>query len=77
MDFRFFKDLELKEEKLCCCFCQRYRLELFVDDKDNKASERADPGSAFPTPHQLIHPEAQKVEKIIRNAWNAARLVSE
>jgi len=77
MDYRFFKDLELKEEHLCCCFCQRYRLQLFVDDKDNKAAERVDPGSAFPTPHELFHPEAPKVEKIIRNAWNAARLVSE
>lgn len=77
MDYRFFKDLELKEEHACCCFCARYRLELYVDDKDNKAAERAEPGSAFPVPHELIHPEAPKVEKIIRNAWNAARLVAE
>ena len=77
MDYRFFKDIELKEEHLCCCFGQRYRLQLFVDDKDNKAAEREDPGSAFPTPHELFHPDAPKVEKIIRNAWNSARLVSE
>lgn len=77
MDYRFFKDLELKEEHLCCCFCQRYRLQLYVDDKDNKAAERDEPGSAFQTPHELFHPDAPKVEKIIRNAWNSARLVSE
>lgn len=78
MDYRFFKDLELKEERLCCCFCQRYRLELYVDDKDAKAAEKSEsPGDAFPTPHQLLHPDAPKVEKIIRNAWNSARLVAD
>ena len=77
MDYRFFKDLELKEEHLCCCFCRRFRLELYVDDKDNKAAERGDASSSFPVPHELLHPDAPKVEKIIRNAWNAARLVAE
>lgn len=77
MDYRFFKDLELKEERLCCCFCQRYRLELYVDDKDASGAEKASEDNAFPTPHQLIHPDAPKVEKIVRNAWNNARLVAE
>jgi len=77
MDYRFFKDLELKEERLCCCFCPRYRLQLFVDDKDNKAAEKQDASAAFPEPHELIHPEAPQVEKIVRNAWNNARLVAE
>lgn len=77
MDFRFFKDLELKEENLCCCFCKRHTLELYVNDRDNKATEREDPSAAYQTPHVLLHPEAPQVENIIRNAWNAARLVAE
>ena len=80
MDYRFFKDLELKEEHLCCCFCKRYRLELYVDDKDPNATAKKDkdePMSTFPLPHELLHPEAPKVEKIIRNAWNEARLVAD
>jgi len=75
MDYRFFKDLELKEENLCCCFCKRYTLEMYVNDKDQKATERD--AEAFSTPHILLHPEAEKVEKIVRNAWNDARLVAE
>ena len=80
MDYRFFKDLELKEEHLCCCFCKRYRLELYVDDKDPHGTAKKDkdePLSTYPLPHELLHPEAPKVEKIIRNAWSEARLVAE
>jgi len=79
MDYRFFKDLELKEEHQCCCFCQRYRLELYVDDKDQAGSERGkdeDNAGGFGTPHYLMHPEAPQVEKIIRNAWSNANLVA-
>jgi len=78
MDYRFFKDLELKEKHLCCCFCQRYELELYVDDKDFVGSAKStEAGPSFPIPHILLHPDAPKVEKIIRNAWSEARLVSE
>lgn len=77
MDYRFFKDLELKEEHACCCFCQRYRLQMFVDDKDQGGSEKAAGDAAsFTTPHELLHPDAPAAEKIIRNAWNQANLVS-
>jgi len=80
MDYRFFKDLELKEEHQCCCFCQRYRLELYVDDKDQAGSERGkekdEDAGGFGTPHYLMHPEAPQVEKIIRNAWSNANLVA-
>ena len=77
MDYRFFKDLELKEEHLCCCFCVRNKLELYVNDKDSQATERGDSSATFSAPHVLLHPEAPAVEKIIRNAWNSARLVAE
>ena len=77
MDYRFFKDLELKEGYACCCCCKRFQLEMYVDDKDSKASERKEETPGFPTPHVLLHPDAAKVEHIIRNAWSSARLVAE
>ena len=79
MDFRFFKDLELKENYFFCCCCKRFALEMFVEDKDAKGSEREGDGGApgFPTPHVLLHPDAAKVEKIVRNAWTQARLVAD
>lgn len=76
MDYRFFKDLELKEEHACCCFCQRYKLQLFVDDKDSSGAERVTEGFSVPLPHELMHPDAPTAEKIIRNAWNQANLVA-
>merc|ERR1711973_23886 len=79
MDYRFFKDLELKQTRKCCCFCTSYSLEIYVDDHDTggekKEGEPPNPGSF--KPHVLLHPEAPKVERIIRNAWSKARLVAE
>ena len=79
MDYRFFKDLELKQTRKCCCFCTAYNLELYVDDHDTggvkKEGEPPNPGSF--KPHVLLHPDAPKVEKIIRNAWSKSRLVAE
>jgi len=85
MDYRFFKDLELKEEHLCCCFCQRYKLEMYVegggrrkdDDDDDEDDLKEGEGLEFTAPRVLYHPEAPNVEKIIRNAWSEARLVGE
>ena len=77
MDYRFFKDLELKESFFCCCFCKRHALEMYVEDKDAKASERDGGASGFPVPHVLLHPDAAKVEQIVRNAWTQARLVAD
>ena len=77
MDFRFFKDLELKENFFFCCCCKRYALEMYVEDKDAKGSERDPSANAFTAPHILLHPEAAKVEQIVRNAWTQARLVAD
>lgn len=80
IDYRFLKDLELKETRFCCCWRARI-LEIYSEDKDSSGSHRADNGSAPPdgafAPHILKHPEANKVEKIVRNAWTQARLVAE
>uniref|UniRef100_A0A7M5X4L7 SAM domain-containing protein n=1 Tax=Clytia hemisphaerica TaxID=252671 RepID=A0A7M5X4L7_9CNID len=67
----------LRKSTNVAAFCQRYKLEMFVDDKDHSATERGtDAGGAFTTPHVLRHPEAPQVEKIIRNAWSNAHLVA-
>eukprot|EP00794_Sanderia_malayensis_P012135 gene12135-13388_t len=43
---------------------QRYSLEMFVEDKDAKATSK-DPGAGeFAAPHILLHPEAAKVEQV-------------
>lgn len=56
-------------------------LEIYSEDKDGSAAHRPEDGGApldgsF-APHILKHPEAAKVEKIIRNAWTQARLVAD
>lgn len=80
IDYRFLKDLELKETRFCCCWRAKI-LEIYSEDKDGGGSHRpagddSPPDSAF-APHILKHPEAPKVEKIIRNAWTQARLVAD
>ena len=79
IDYRFLKDLELKETRFCCCWRAKV-LEIYSEDKDESASHRPEdgtpPGGSF-APHILKHPEAIKVEKIIRNAWTQARLVAD
>jgi len=89
-DYRFFKDVELKEYSaylLYCCpcitCCRRYKLELYVEDESNRQSSRQssrqNPSmtTAMPTaPHVIRHPDALTAERIIRKAWAKARLVS-
>ncbi|CAH3034731.1 unnamed protein product [Porites lobata] len=79
MDYRFFKDLELKTTRKCLCCCTATELEMYVDDHDSsgaqKEGEPPNPGAFHP--HVLRHPEARNVEQIIRNSWNRARLVAE
>ena len=79
MDYRFFKDLELKTTRKCpCCSTPVTELEMYVDDHDTsgaqKEGEPLNPGAFHP--HVLRHPEAAQVEQIIRNSWNEARLVA-
>ena len=79
MDYRFFKDLELKTTRKCLCCCTANELEMYVDDHDTSAAQKEgeppNPGAFHP--HVLRHPEARNVEQIIRNAWNKVRLVAE
>ena len=57
---------------------------MFADQKaeikqkpSTSTAEEDDHISGIPEPHQLLHPEADKVEKIVRTAWSNARLVAE
>ena len=34
IDYRFLKDLELRKEPRCCCFCVGQELLIYADDKD-------------------------------------------
>lgn len=79
MDYRFLKDLELKRTNKCLCCCTSNELEIYCDDHDASGAHKDDgkpPPSAF-HPHVLRHPEAPRVEEVIRHAWNRARLVAE
>lgn len=79
MDYRFFKDMELKHNRRCLCCCTATELEMYVDDHDHggaqKEGDAPNPGAFHP--HVLRHPEAARVEQIIRNAWSKSRLVAE
>ena len=35
IDYRFLKDLELRKEPKCCCFCVGQELLIYADDKDS------------------------------------------
>ena len=35
IDYRFMKDIELRREPKCCCFCVGSELLIFADDKDS------------------------------------------
>lgn len=37
IDYRFLKDLELRREPKCCCFCVGKELLIYADDKDATA----------------------------------------
>ncbi|XP_031550776.1 uncharacterized protein LOC116288165 isoform X2 [Actinia tenebrosa] len=79
MDYRFVKDLELKRTNKFCCCCTANELEIYADDHDAGGDHKED-GKPLPSafhPHTLRHPEAPRVEEVIRHAWNKSRLVAE
>ena len=75
VDYRFLKDLELREERVCCC--KRYKLQMCSMPDDREVQPANNAKSSSPVHRVLIHPEAPIIEKLTRNAWNAARLVAE
>ena len=72
IDFRFLKDMELRSGNTCLCCCMRHQLLLYAENASKHNDE-----TVVPTEHHLVHPEADKVETVVRNAWSNARLVAD
>jgi len=80
VDYRFVKDLELRAQPRFCCCCIGKELLIYADDKDSvstRQSEAVVNQSAEHAPISILHPDAQKVEAIVRNAWADSKLVSD
>jgi len=80
VDYRFVKDLELRAQPRCCCFCVGKELLIYADDKDSvsvRQSEAQVSQTVEHAPISILHPEAQKAEAIVRNAWADSKLVSD
>ena len=80
IDYRFVKDLELRQQPRFCCCCVGKELLIFADDKDSvstRQTREAVTQSAELAPVSILHPEAQKVEAIVRNAWADTKLISD
>lgn len=81
IDYRFLKDLEMRQEpKLLCC-CVGKELLIYADDKDavsTRQSQTTSTGQHIDAePVSIRHPDIVKGESIIRNAWADARLVAD
>lgn len=80
IDYRFVKDLELRQQPRFCCCCVGKELLIFADDKDSvstRQTKEAVTQSAELAPVAILHPEAQKAEAIVRNAWADSQLISD
>jgi hypothetical protein len=82
IDYRFLKDLELRSEPKCCCFCIGKELLIYADDKDAVAVRQSKSTGAGgqdleSEPVSIMHPDVDKAESLIRNAWADAKLVSD
>jgi len=80
VDFRFVKDLELRAQPRFCCCCVGKELLIYADDKDSVSTRQSEAlvnQSAEHAPISILHPEAQKAEAIVRNAWADSKLVSD
>lgn len=81
IDYRFMKDIEMREIPRCLCCCVGRELLLYADDKDATSVRQSTSTSA----HQMIdnepviirHPDARRAEGIIRNAWAESQLVAD
>lgn len=83
IDYRFLKDIELREIPRCLCCCVGKELLIYADDKDSVTvhqTQRAS-GAHQPLltqePVVIRHPQARQAEAIIRNAWAESQLVAD
>ena len=80
IDYRFVKDLELRQQPRFCCCCVGKELLIFADDKDSVSTRQAAEAvtqSAELAPVTILHPDVNRAESIIRNAWADAKLVAD
>ena len=81
IDYRFMKDIEMREIPRCLCCCVGRELLLYADDKDATSVRQ----SASTSAQQMIdnepviirHPDACHAERIIRDSWATAELVAD
>jgi len=71
IDFRFLKDMELRSRNNCACCCETHELILFAEQASGED------GPEMRSDYPLLHPEAKKVEQLVRTAWSNARLVAD
>ncbi|XP_063689793.1 uncharacterized protein LOC134822593 isoform X2 [Bolinopsis microptera] len=71
IDFRFLKDMELRTRNTFACCCRTHELIMYAE----QASDEDTPDSR--SIHPVLHPDAEKVETIVRTAWSNARLVAD
>ena len=80
VDYRFVKDLEIIKQPKCCCFCIGKELRIYADDKDAVAVRQSQSTSGVDIdaePVTIMHPDVDKAESLIRNAWNEVKLVAD
>ena len=80
IDYRFLKDLELRQQPRFCCCCIGKELLLYADDKDSVTTRQSAAlvsQSDDQTPVSILHPDVNRAESIIRNAWADAKLVAD
>mmetsp|Transcript_22656 Transcript_22656/g.57743 ORF Transcript_22656/g.57743 Transcript_22656/m.57743 type:complete len:101 (-) Transcript_22656:226-528(-) len=92
VDFRFLKDIEIEKRNCCCCCWPLTSLHIVSASQFDPEGEKDGYLRVLLLCHRLLitirfvgndsemklyHPEAEKVESIIRNAWQCARLVQD
>lgn len=80
IDYRFMKDLELRQDPKFCCFCRGNELYIYADDKDSVSTRQTQSAVAAEGDLQPViirHPDCVKAESILRNAWADAKLVAD
>jgi len=80
IDYRFVKDLELRQQPRFCCCCVGKELLIYADDKDAVSSRQSQAlvqQSIEQAPVSILHPDVNRAESIIRNAWADTKLVAD
>ena len=80
IDYRFMKDLELREIPRCLCCCVGKELLIYADDKDATTVRQSVATATMQLGSEPIiirHPDVRRAEAVIRNAWAESQLVAD